>query len=160
MKSVDPSESDWVATPDGSGVEVGVRVGVEVAVGLGVKVLVGVKVRVGVGVAVAKIFARPVPQDKLAMVKVELNSTRNNNFLFLFMNTAFLKPTNLPLIITGRSALNLVALCGRVSNLVGLATEPAENFENFLDELRVLRGKVLISPSFWTLSMRLEASGH
>ena len=90
MKSVDPSDSCCVVTPDGSGVEVGVRVGVEVAVGLGVNVLVGVKVRVGVGVAVAKIFAKPVPQDRLASVKIALNSARSSNFLVLFMNSTFL----------------------------------------------------------------------
>jgi hypothetical protein len=96
MKSVDPSESCCVVTPDGSGVEVGVRVGVELAVGLGVKVLVGVKVSVGVGVAVAKIFARPVPQDRLTRVKVELNRARISNFLFLFTNSAFLKGNRPP----------------------------------------------------------------
>ena len=129
MKSVDPSESCCVVTPDGSGVEVGVRVGVEVDVGLGVNVLVDVKVSVGVGVAVAKIFARLVPQDRLVIVKVELKSAKINNFLLLFMNSAFLKQTNLPLIITGRSALNLAGLCGRNHQVAKVGTfQPPHHF--------------------------------
>ena len=44
-----------------------------------------------------------------------------------------------------------MALEQRVSNFVGLATEPTETFEFFLIELRDLHGEAAISSSFWTL---------
>jgi hypothetical protein len=48
----------------------------------------------------------------------------------------------------------------RVSNFVGLATEPTETFEFYLTELSELCGEVAISPFFWAHLRSRESPGR